>query len=77
MMTIAWMTIDVVGRRKLMIWGSVGLTLCFSLLTIFGGLAMDVPGLPDLAVEIPGTIVLFVATAIFVRDSVIIRYIIN
>ncbi|TVY34976.1 putative metabolite transport protein [Lachnellula occidentalis] len=65
MMTFAWLSIDVFGRRKLMIWGSIGLSTSFALLTIFGGLAQSVPGVPALAVEIPGSIVLFVATAIF------------
>jgi hypothetical protein len=65
MMTFAWLSIDVVGRRKLMVWGAIGLSTCFSILTIFGGLAQNVPRLPDLAVEIPGSITLFVATVIF------------
>ncbi len=65
MMTFAWMTIDVVGRRKLMVWGAVGLAICFAILTVFGGVAQDLPSVPDLAVEIPGSITLFVATAIF------------
>jgi len=65
MMTFAWLSIDVFGRRKLMIWGSIGLSSSFALLTIFGALAKDVPGIPDLAVEIPGSIVLFLATATF------------
>ena len=64
MMTLAWMSIDVYGRRKLMVWGAVGLSTCFGLLTIFGGLA-KFDSIPDLAVEIPGSIILFVATAIF------------
>jgi MFS family permease len=65
MMTFAWLSIDVVGRRKLMVRGAIGLSTCFGILTIFGGLAQNVPSLPDLAVEIPGSITLFVATAIF------------
>ncbi|KAG0651964.1 putative metabolite transport [Hyphodiscus hymeniophilus] len=64
MMTVAWMSIDVLGRRKLMVWGAVGLSTCFTLLTIFGGLA-TIGSIPDLAVEIPGSFILFVATAIF------------
>lgn len=64
MMTLAWMTIDVYGRRKLMVWGSIGLATCFLILTVFGSLA-NRPSIPDLAVEIPGSITLFVATAIF------------
>ncbi|PVH85251.1 general substrate transporter [Cadophora sp. DSE1049] len=63
MMTFAWLTIDVYGRRKLMVWGSIGLSISFLILTIFGGLAET--SLPDLAVEIPGSITLFAATAIF------------
>jgi len=63
MMTFAWLTIDVYGRRKLMVWGSIGLAVSFLILTIFGGLAET--SLPDLAVEIPGSITLFAATAIF------------
>ncbi|KAI1502015.1 general substrate transporter [Biscogniauxia marginata] len=65
MMTFAWMTIDVLGRRKLMVWGSGGLASCFALLTIFGGLSLDVSHVPVLAVEILGSITLFIATAIF------------
>lgn len=64
MMTLAWMSIDVLGRRKLMVWGAAGLATSFALLTIFGGLA-KVDYIPDLAVEIPGSIILYVATAIF------------
>jgi len=66
MMTFAWLSIDVVGRRKLMIWGAAGLSICFAILTIFGGLATSGPSsIPYLAVEIPGSITLFIATAIF------------
>ncbi|KAJ8118165.1 hypothetical protein ONZ43_g4048 [Nemania bipapillata] len=32
MMTVAWVTIDAIGRRKLMIWGSAGLSISFALL---------------------------------------------
>ncbi|KAI1343465.1 general substrate transporter [Xylariaceae sp. FL0016] len=65
MMTFAWMTIDVLGRRKLMVWGSGGLVACFTLLTLFGGLSLDVSNVSVLAIEILGSVVLFVATAIF------------
>lgn len=66
MMTVAWMTIDVYGRRKLMIWGSIVLVLSFLLLTIFGGLVMEDPlGLPQLPLAIPGVIVLYIATSAF------------
>lgn len=64
MMTFAWLSIDVLGRRTLMIWGGAGLSICFALLTIFGALA-GVDSIPDLPIEITGSIVLFVATAIF------------
>jgi sugar porter (SP) family MFS transporter len=64
MMTLAWLSIDVLGRRTLMVWGAAGLATCFGLLTIFGGLAY-VHSVPDLAAEIPGSIILFIATAIF------------
>ena len=65
MMTFAWLSIDVVGRRELMVWGAAGLAICFAILTIFGGIAQDFPSVPDLAVEIPGSVTLFMATAIF------------
>lgn len=65
LMTIAWLTIDVLGRRKLMVWGAVSLATCFAALTVFGGLAQEMPSIPDLAVEIPGSILLFIATGFF------------
>lgn len=64
-MTLAWLTIDVLGRRKLMVYGAVGLSSSFLMLTFFGGLAMSVPSVPDLFVEIPGSTVLYLATATF------------
>lgn len=66
LMTIAWLTIDVLGRRKLMVWGAAGLAVSFAILTVFGGLSQDgSSSIPDLAIEIPGSIVLFIATGIF------------
>jgi sugar porter (SP) family MFS transporter len=65
LMTLAWVSIDRLGRRKLMVWGAVGLASCFAILTIFGGLAANFPKIPDLVVEIPGSLTLFVATGIF------------
>ena len=66
MMTISWMTIDILGRRKLMVWGSITLVSSFLLLTVFGGLVMepsiDIPRLP---VAIPGIVVLYIATSAF------------
>lgn len=65
MMTFAWLSIDVIGRRRLMVWGAGGLAICFALLTLMGFLAEDVSGIPDLSIQISGSIVLFIATAIF------------
>ncbi|KAK6599450.1 hypothetical protein H4I95_08325 [Botrytis cinerea] len=64
MMTLAWLTIDIYGRRTLMIYGSIGLTLSFLLLTLFGALA-TLPNIPFLIPEILGSTTLFAATAIF------------
>ncbi|KAI0019869.1 general substrate transporter [Xylariomycetidae sp. FL0641] len=64
-MTLAWLTIDVLGRRKLMVWGSGGLAASFVLLTLFGGLSLDVGHVSVLVTEILGSITLFIATAIF------------
>ncbi|KAI9647812.1 hypothetical protein NHQ30_004200 [Ciborinia camelliae] len=64
MMTLAWLSIDVYGRRKLMTWGSIGLSISFLLLTLFGHLAPR-SSIPLLAVQIPGSLTLFTATAIF------------
>lgn len=70
LMTIAWILIDAIGRRKLLIGGSITLTTCFGLLTLFGALAMpsdsttsysSKPGAP----AILGTITLFIATGAF------------
>ncbi|KAF2262317.1 general substrate transporter [Lojkania enalia] len=67
MMTIAWLLIDALGRRKLLIHGSILLSTCFLLLSICGGLAINsrklhispfIPGLP-------GTVILFIATGAF------------
>lgn len=67
-MTVAWILIDAVGRRKLLIGGSVILTICFAVLTLFGALAMtshssasSQPGVP----AILGTVTLFIATGAF------------
>ncbi|XXH02830.1 hypothetical protein Hte_009217 [Hypoxylon texense] len=65
MMVVAWMSIDVLGRRKLMVWGSGGLAVCFALLAVLGGLALDYFRGPSLIIEILGSIVLVVSTAIF------------
>lgn len=67
LMTLAWVLIDRVGRRALMIAGAFGISVCFALLTLFGGLAMNNEhlGIPKLAVAIPGTVLLYLATALF------------
>jgi len=64
-MTIAWMTIDVLGQNKLMVWEAVGLATSFLLLTIIGGLATTYSRFSSLAFGISGSIVLYVATTIF------------
>lgn len=66
-MTAAWVLIDAVGRRKLLLGGSAVLTTCFLLLALFGALAMssgDSAGGPG-APAILGTIALFLATGAF------------
>ena len=66
MMTIAWMTIDSLGRRRLMVWGSIVLVSSFVLLTIFGALVMEPSiNVPKLPFAIPGIIILYVATSAF------------
>jgi hypothetical protein len=49
----------------LMVWGAAGLGVSFLLLTLIGGLTTSYPRFPPLAFEIPGSLVLYVATAIF------------
>ena len=66
-MTFAWILIDVLGRRQLLIHGSIVLASCFALLAVFGGLAENSDKL-DIAIYIPGiigTVILFVATGAF------------
>ncbi|KAF2190695.1 MFS monosaccharide transporter-like protein [Zopfia rhizophila CBS 207.26] len=67
LMTIAWLLIDAMGRRKLLIHGSLLLTTSFLLLALFGGLALNSSSLhiPGLAPAILGTITLFIATGAF------------
>lgn len=67
LMTFAWLLIDAVGRRKLLIQGSVALSVSFLLLTVFGGLSENSSKI-DLPVLVPGllgTVVLFIATGAF------------
>lgn len=67
LMTFAWLLIDHIGRRAMMVYGAFGISICFLLLTVFGALAMnsDEIGIPNLAVSIPGSVVLFIATGAF------------
>ena len=67
LMTFAWMYIDVVGRRILMVGGAFSISVCFAILTVLGGLAAnsDNFGIPNLAVSIPGTVILYAATGAF------------
>lgn len=67
LVTFAWLLIDAVGRRRLMLSGSAILTICFTLLTLFAGLASNASnlGIPVLAPAIPGIITLFIATGAF------------
>ena len=66
LMTVAWMTIDVYGRRRQMVWGSVTLVACFALLAVFGGIVMeDSIHVPRLPFAIPGIAVLYIATSAF------------
>ena len=67
LMTFAWLLIDRVGRRFLMIFGAAALAISFLILTLLGGLAQnsDKLGIPNLAVSIPGSVALFIATGMF------------
>ncbi|KAI9880534.1 MAG: hypothetical protein M1830_002574 [Pleopsidium flavum] len=67
MMTFAWLLIDRVGRRILMVSGAFGISGCFAILTLLGGLATNSSqlGIPNLAASIPGIVVLYIATAMF------------
>lgn len=67
MMTFAWLLIDRLGRRKLMVSSAFGISVCFAILTLLGGLAANCAqlGIPNLAASIPGIVVLYIATAMF------------
>ncbi|KAI9705460.1 MAG: hypothetical protein M1836_006215 [Candelina mexicana] len=66
-MTFSWLYIDAVGRRPLMVWGAFGLSISFGILTLLGYLAFNSSqlGIPNLAVSIPGSVVLYLATSMF------------
>lgn len=58
LMTFAWLLIDAVGRRALMVWGAAGLTGCFALLAVFAGLERNSEelGIEGEAVAVPGIV---------------------
>ncbi|KKY19232.1 putative mfs monosaccharide transporter [Phaeomoniella chlamydospora] len=67
MMTLAWILIDRLGRRRLMIYGAGILSISFGLLAVLGGLAYNQPKLhiDTLGPAIPGVIILYFATITF------------
>ena len=67
MMTFAWLLIDRLGRRLLLVRGALFLALSFALLCLLGGLASHRRSLsiPLLATGIPGIVTLYLATAAF------------
>ncbi|KAK5706562.1 hypothetical protein LTR97_001552 [Elasticomyces elasticus] len=67
LMTFAWLLVDAVGRRTVLLGGSGTLIGCFALLTLFGALVQksDEYGIPKQAVAIPGIVSLFIATGAF------------
>jgi sugar porter (SP) family MFS transporter len=67
MMTFAWLLIDRLGRRWLLVRGAFWLAVSFALLALLGGLASNRGklGIPLLATGVPGIVTLYVATAVF------------
>ena len=67
MMTFAWVLIDRLGRRTLMIYGGLILAVAFALLTLLGGLAFHSTniGISSLTPGILGTIILYLSTSTF------------
>lgn len=67
LMTFAWLLVDRVGRRILMVGGSFGIAACFLLLALLGGLAQnaDKLGLDDYPIAIVGGVALYIATGVF------------
>ena len=67
LMTFAWLLIDRVGRRILMVGGAFGIAGCFLLLTLLGGLAQNADkfGISAKPVAIVGCVALFLATGMF------------
>lgn len=64
-MTVAWLLIDAIGRRTLMVGGSIALTTCFLLLTIFAGVVMEPVDTDNNIFAILGVVSLFIATGAF------------
>jgi hypothetical protein len=68
-MTLAWLLIDALGRRTLLLHGSTVLTTSFLLLTLFSYLALHSPSqffpIPPLLPAILGILTLIIATAAF------------
>lgn len=67
LMTFAWLLIDAIGRRRLLLGGSATLTICFVLLTVFGGLTSNSDSLhvPIMPPAIMGIVTLYIATGAF------------
>ncbi|KAI9806514.1 MAG: hypothetical protein M1833_003701 [Piccolia ochrophora] len=67
LMTISYLVIDRIGRRRLMVYGAFGLTACFAILALLGGLAMNSSalGVSEIGVAVPGVIALYIATGVF------------
>ncbi|EME89061.1 uncharacterized protein MYCFIDRAFT_160228 [Pseudocercospora fijiensis CIRAD86] len=67
LMTFAWLLIDALGRRTVLLYGSGVLTICFLLLAVFGGLSFHHEDfhIHVNAVAIPGIAALFIATGAF------------
>ncbi|KAI1409894.1 general substrate transporter [Hypoxylon sp. FL1857] len=64
-MFFAWKQIDVYGRRWLMLYGSLGLTICYGLLAYLGSMSVDNSEESHFWVELSGSVVLYLSTAIF------------
>lgn len=66
-MTFAWLLVDAVGRRTVLLAGSGVLSISFFVLTLFAGLAFHRNDLhiPVDAVAIPGIVTLYIATGAF------------
>jgi sugar porter (SP) family MFS transporter len=68
-MTLAWLLVDRIGRRSLMVWGAAGLTISYAALTGLGRVASDTIHTPQIQmanvpIAVSGVVVLFLATSI-------------